>query len=85
MRMAAHTHHAPADHVMGHGGSDCTPTVYTPTTKCTHVSAQIMGSRPDFLAIATEHLAGPAKRASRVDLNCGCPANTVTGNGAGSR
>ncbi len=24
------------------------------------------------------------KRAPRVDLNCGCPANTVTGNGAGS-
>lgn len=24
------------------------------------------------------------KRAPRIDLNCGCPANTVTGNGAGS-
>lgn len=49
----------------------------------TPLAAQIMGSDPAFLAAATSHLAG-SLGAHRVDLNCGCPANTVTGRGAGS-
>ena len=47
------------------------------------LAAQIMGSNPAFLAAATAHLAG-SLGCRRVDLNCGCPANTVTGRGAGS-
>jgi tRNA-dihydrouridine synthase C len=47
------------------------------------LAAQIMGSDPAFLAAATAHLAG-SLGCRRVDLNCGCPANTVTGRGAGS-
>ncbi len=43
-----------------------------------------MGSNPELLGLAAHHLA-TVKGAPRVDLNCGCPANTVTGNGAGSR
>ncbi|GFH30602.1 uncharacterized protein HaLaN_29486 [Haematococcus lacustris] len=42
-----------------------------------------MGSSPPLLALAAQHLALD-KAAPRVDLNCGCPANTVTGHGAGS-
>ncbi len=47
------------------------------------LAAQLMGSDAAFLAAATSHLAGELG-AHRVDLNCGCPANTVTGRGAGS-
>lgn len=47
------------------------------------LAAQIMGSDPAFLAAATAHLTG-SLGCRRVDLNCGCPANTVTGRGAGS-
>jgi tRNA-dihydrouridine synthase C len=50
----------------------------------TPLAAQLMGSIPEFLAAAAAHLAGPRLSAHRVDLNCGCPANTVTGRGAGS-
>jgi tRNA-dihydrouridine synthase C len=48
------------------------------------LGAQIMGSNPELLALAARYLV-EVKGAPRVDLNCGCPANTVTGNGAGSR
>lgn len=48
------------------------------------LGAQVMGSEPEVLALAADYLAR-VKRAPRVDLNCGCPANSVTGNGAGSR
>ena len=41
-----------------------------------------MGSNPDILAVVAEAMA--AKGAPRIDLNCGCPANVVTGKGAGS-
>eukprot|EP00983_Pelagomonas_calceolata_P056127 1144451-Pelagomonas_calceolata.AAC.4 len=44
---------------------------------------QIMGSDPGLLSLAAHHLAH-VKQAPRVDLNCGCPANIVTGHGAGS-
>ncbi|KAL6746821.1 dihydrouridine synthase-domain-containing protein [Haematococcus lacustris] len=47
------------------------------------LAAQVMGSSPPLLALAAQHLALD-KAAPRVDLNCGCPANTVTGHGAGS-
>ena len=43
-----------------------------------------MSSNPKLLGLATEMLLR-GRQAPRVDLNCGCPANTVTGNGAGSR
>ena len=45
-------------------------------------AAQIMGSIPEFMAEMAVGLA--AKGAPRIDLNCGCPSNTVTGKGAGS-
>ena len=47
------------------------------------LAAQLMSSQPSYLAAATAHLAG-VLGARRVDLNCGCPANAVTGRGAGS-
>ncbi|KAG2492460.1 hypothetical protein HYH03_009401 [Edaphochlamys debaryana] len=49
----------------------------------TPLGAQVMGSSGEMLALAARHLV-QVKGAPRVDLNCGCPANTVTGNGAGS-
>ncbi len=45
--------------------------------------AQIMSSNPELLGLAA-HMLFVQRKAPRVDLNCGCPANTVTGNGAGS-
>lgn len=45
-------------------------------------AAQVMGSDPSTLAAMTEALI--EKGAKRVELNVGCPSNTVTGNGAGS-
>ncbi|MCH9617054.1 MAG: tRNA-dihydrouridine(16) synthase [Chlamydiia bacterium] len=45
-------------------------------------AAQVMGSDPDTLAAMTEELI--ARGAKRVELNVGCPSNTVTGNGSGS-
>jgi len=44
---------------------------------------KIMGSNAELLQLAARHLA--EKGAPRVDLNCGCPSNIVTGHGAGSR
>lgn len=45
-------------------------------------AAQIMGSDPQDMAAMTYELI--CRGAPRVDLNCGCPSNTVTGRGAGS-
>lgn len=48
----------------------------------TPIAAQIMGSDPELMAamaIEIQRLGAP-----RIDLNCGCPSNTVTGRGAGS-
>lgn len=46
------------------------------------IACQIMGQDPDRLALATLYLG--IKGAPRVDLNCGCPSNTVVGRKAGS-
>jgi tRNA-dihydrouridine synthase C len=46
------------------------------------LAAQIMGSDPDLAAEMVKELARLG--APRIDLNCGCPSNTVTGRGAGS-
>ncbi|MBA3722629.1 MAG: tRNA-dihydrouridine synthase family protein [Parachlamydiaceae bacterium] len=45
-------------------------------------AAQIMGSNPELMADMTHEIV--KRGAPRVDLNCGCPSNTVTGRGAGS-
>jgi len=42
-----------------------------------------MGSNAELLELAAKELASEGE-APRVDLNCGCPANVVTGKGAGS-
>lgn len=46
------------------------------------LAAQIMGSDPDLMADMAKEM--EARGAPRIDLNCGCPSNTVTGRGAGS-
>lgn len=46
------------------------------------LAAQIMGSDVQLMADMCREL--EAKGALRIDLNCGCPSNTVTGRGAGS-
>lgn len=46
------------------------------------LAAQIMGSDPDLMAQMAQELAQMG--AQRIDVNCGCPSNTVTGRGAGS-
>ena len=45
-------------------------------------AAQIMGSNPALMAEMAAAL--QMRGAPRIDLNCGCPSNTVTGRGAGS-
>lgn len=45
-------------------------------------AAQIMGSDTHLMADMARTLAGMG--APRVDLNCGCPSNTVNGRGAGA-
>jgi tRNA-dihydrouridine synthase C len=45
-------------------------------------AVQIMGSSKELMAELCSLL--EKKRAPRIDLNCGCPSNTVTGRGAGS-
>ena len=45
-------------------------------------AAQIMGSDPELMAAMAVEM--ERRRAPRIDLNCGCPSNTVTGRGAGS-
>lgn len=46
------------------------------------LAAQIMGSDTDLMAAMAQELA--LRGAPRIDINCGCPSNTVTGRGAGS-
>ena len=46
------------------------------------LAAQIMGSDPALMADMAVEL--ERRGAPRIDLNCGCPSNTVTGRGAGS-
>ncbi len=47
------------------------------------LAAQLMGSNSELLTHCAKLLATQGN-APRVDLNCGCPANVVTGKGAGS-
>ncbi len=44
--------------------------------------AQLMGSDLDLMGAMAQEI--QARGAPRIDLNCGCPSNTVTGRGAGS-
>lgn len=46
------------------------------------LAAQIMGSEPELIAEMARELT--RRGAKRIDLNCGCPSNTVVGKGAGS-
>jgi tRNA-dihydrouridine synthase C len=46
------------------------------------LAAQIMGSDPELMADMAREM--EKRGAPRIDLNCGCPSNTVTGRGAGS-
>lgn len=46
------------------------------------LAAQIMGSDPVLMGAMAKEL--EKRGAKRIDLNCGCPSNTVTGKGAGS-
>ncbi len=46
------------------------------------LAAQIMGSDPELMGAMAQEL--ERKGAPRIDINCGCPSNTVTGRGAGS-
>lgn len=46
------------------------------------LAAQLMGSDPILMAEMAIEIA--KRGALRIDLNCGCPSNTVTGKGAGS-
>lgn len=46
------------------------------------LAAQLMGSDPHSMAEMAREM--ELRGAPRVDLNCGCPSNTVTGKGAGS-
>lgn len=46
------------------------------------LAAQLMGSDIDLMADMAREI--ESRGAPRIDLNCGCPSNTVTGKGAGS-
>lgn len=46
------------------------------------LAAQLMGSDPELMAAMAKEI--EKKGALRIDINCGCPSNTVTGKGAGS-
>jgi nifR3 family TIM-barrel protein len=46
------------------------------------LAAQLMGSEPHHMATMAQEM--EKKGAPRIDINCGCPSNTVTGRGAGS-
>jgi tRNA-dihydrouridine synthase C len=48
----------------------------------TKIAAQIMGADPFLMAAMAKEL--EKRGAPRIDINCGCPSNTVTGRGAGS-
>lgn len=46
------------------------------------LAAQLMGSDLDLMGEMAQEM--ERRGAPRIDLNCGCPSNTVTGRGAGS-
>jgi tRNA-dihydrouridine synthase C len=46
------------------------------------LAAQLMGSDAELMAAMAKEI--ESRGAPRIDLNCGCPSNTVTGRGAGS-
>ncbi len=46
------------------------------------LAAQLMGSDAELMAAMAQEV--EKRGAPRIDLNCGCPSNTVTGRGAGS-
>lgn len=46
------------------------------------LAAQIMGSDLDLMGAMAQEM--EKRGAHRIDVNCGCPSNTVTGRGAGS-
>lgn len=46
------------------------------------LAAQLMGSDPELMAEMAQEM--QARGAPHIDINCGCPSNTVTGRGAGS-
>lgn len=46
------------------------------------IAAQLMGSDAKLMADMAREMV--SRGAKRIDLNCGCPSNTVTGRGAGS-
>lgn len=46
------------------------------------LAAQLMGSDAELMGAMAHEIA--RRGALRIDLNCGCPSNTVTGRGAGS-
>ena len=46
------------------------------------LAAQLMGSDPELMAAMAQEI--EQRGAPRIDVNCGCPSNTVTGRGAGS-
>lgn len=46
------------------------------------LAAQIMGSDLDLMGDMAQEM--EKRGAPRIDINCGCPSNTVTGRGAGS-
>ena len=46
------------------------------------LAAQLMGSDLDLMSAVAQEI--EKRGAPRIDLNCGCPSNTVTGRGAGS-
>ncbi|MEN9343816.1 MAG: hypothetical protein RLZZ453_603 [Chlamydiota bacterium] len=46
------------------------------------LAAQLMGSDEELMAAMARQI--EKRGAPRIDLNCGCPSNTVTGRGAGS-
>lgn len=46
------------------------------------LAAQLMGSDPELMGAMAREI--EARGAPRIDFNCGCPSNTVTGRGAGS-
>lgn len=46
------------------------------------LAVQLMGSDPQLMSAMASEMA--TRKAPRIDLNCGCPSNTVTGKGSGS-
>lgn len=46
------------------------------------LAVQLMGSDAELMAAMAQEV--EKRGAPRIDLNCGCPSNTVTGRGAGS-